>query len=227
MFAKKPVMMCVAAALSLCGVTASQAAVVDGTIGTEWNGITPVHVTHDINAPTSNFGTPASTTTGADYDIYARDDGNYYFVGLHITGNASSSAGLFANLYFDTDPSANVGSDLGFHVTSNDAFIPETGVTTTYDSTSGIEYATSGSDTIEFAIPNDFLTNDPLSMGFPKATNNVTLRLSQSFGYSVAGGDDYGDTRLGTAAVPEPSSLGLVGLAGLALLARRSRRRVA
>lgn len=66
-------------------------------------------------------------------------------------------------------------------------------------------------------------------MGFPTmvAGNNLLMSLSQSFGYSVAGGQIYyGDNRLGSvivpgqsSAVPEPATVllfgfGLVGLAG-------------
>ena len=41
--------------------------------------------------------------------------------------------------------------------------------------------------------------------------SNVTLRVSQSLSYSVAGGESYGNTRLGSvnvgvAAVPAPAS---------------------
>jgi hypothetical protein len=45
------------------------------------------------------------------------------------------------------------------------------------------------------------------------------------FAYEFHTGGDVVEGAI--AAVPEPSSLGLVGLAGLALLARRSRRRIA
>jgi len=54
---------------------------------------------------------------------------------------------------------------------------------------------------------------------------NIILRMSPSYGYSVAGGASYGSDRLGlivdpiaTTAVPEPLSLSLfgAGLAGLA-----------
>ena len=90
-----------------------------------------------------------------------------------------------------------------------------------------------GDAIIEWAMPWSFFTDDPLSMGFPKTTaadNKLTLRLSQTFGYSVAGGSSFGADRLGSvyyeaAAVPEPSSLllALTVLFGAGVAVRRKR----
>jgi hypothetical protein len=61
----------------------------------------------------------------------------------------------------------------------------------------------------------------------------VQLRLSQTFGYSVAGGSSFGDDRLGfaklTSAAPEPAawSMMLVGFFGLGSMVRRRRAAVA
>ncbi len=196
---------------------------INGEIGGEWAGATVKSVLFDSSAPIGNFGTPGNTNASG-YDIYTRADATYFYVGLTVTQNYVGNN--FANLYFDTDP--GTGSDIGFEVTLNQAFIP--GVPGYYPYTPGandIHYAVLPG-VIEFAVPFSFFTTDPLGIGFPVATTAVQLRLSQAFGYSVAGGTTYGDDRLGTldiptAAVPEPASLALcgIGVAGFALWRRR------
>lgn len=192
-------------------------------------------VTYDPAAPTSNFGTPGPTTSGAAYDIYTRADATYAYVLVQQTG-LGSSPGSFANLYFGTGATAMSGSDVGFEVTNSDVFSP--GSSTTVSTTgTGIADATLDSGTaIEFAVPFTYFETDPQGIGFSTtsaANPDIILRLSQSFGYSVAGGASYGPDRLGlivdpigsSVPVPEPASFallgaGLIGLAGL----RRKRR---
>ncbi|MDQ2779226.1 MAG: PEP-CTERM sorting domain-containing protein [Pseudomonadota bacterium] len=207
---------------------------VDGVLGPEWTGVPVALVAHDAAAPQSNFGSPGPTTAGASYSVRIRSDSDFYYGFLQITGDAASAAGNFANLYFDTDPLANNGSDVGFEITNNQYFIA--GAAGFHDASAYLTFdSASHPGSIEFAISNSFFTSGPLAGmdypdGYPAAAADVVLSLSQSFGYSVAGGASYGPTRLGSApvagaaAVPEPASMALV-LAALGALGFAGRRR--
>ncbi len=201
---------------------------VDGVIGGEWSGSGVVAVDYNPAAPTGNFGAPTNENHIVGYDIYTRGDSGYFYVGLQTKTNGSQAAVLFANLYFNTNLSG--GSDLGFEVTNNQAFIP--GVPGYYStigqdiSYSLVDGTASTPAVLEAAFPWGFFTSDPLSMGFPLTTTGLQLRLSQSFGYSVAGGASYGDNRLGTVAVPEGSAFAFLGaIAGISGVAAALRRR--
>lgn len=185
-------------------------------------------------APTSNFGTPTNENHTTSYDIYGVIDGDnlYGFWQATVDQPGESNAGNFVNLYLDTNPDTAPGSDLGFEVTNKKAFKPSTGQNV---AANDIQFAI-GADSVEFLIPLAYL-RDGIA-GLTDYTQLVapggrfTFRLSQAFGYSVAGGPTYGDNRLGSfvmpnAAVPEPASWAMMiagfGLAGAALRRRPAR----
>jgi hypothetical protein len=177
-----------------------------------------------------NFGTPSSITDYNAYTIYTNADANNYYVGLESTSPINVGNLDFANLYFSTDLSQ--GSTVGFEANNSRAFIPGVSGYYNYTSSSGIvldDTSTASQYLIEFSVPISFFTTDPLGMGFTPATTDIQLRLSQTFGYSVAGGSDYGDGRFGDfnpAATPEPASLTLAGFAAFGFLAPIARRKL-
>ena len=215
-------------AATLASVGGARAAIiVDGSYDADYGAPKSI-VTYDPTAPESNFGTPTPFTDAIGYSIYLADQGGSLYGYLKSAGPLKAVA-PFANLYFDLDAATRPGSDLGFEVTNKDAFIP--GVAGNVP-LGNITYAISADKSaIEFSIPNiDFtapiagLTYDP-SVTFPAAGDPVVLRLSESFGYSVAGGASFGPDRLGSvtlSAVPLPPALPLFAVAVLGLGLARS-----
>jgi hypothetical protein len=222
------------AAAALSVVVASQAhavIILDGAYDAAY-GASTAHVGYDAGAPIGNFGTPGPNNHITSYDIFLTyDSGNVYGF-LQNMGPAASTAGIaWANLYFDTDPAALNGSDLGFEIVNNNAFIP--GVSGSV-ATPGVQFATTAQG-LEFLIPASYFTSPIAGLGaFPLVAPGgmLQLRLSQSFGYSVAGGDTFGADRLGEiqigSAVPEPSTwaMMLIGFAGLGFMAYRRTRKM-
>ena len=210
--------------------SASAAIVLDGLYDSDY-GAAKSSVAYDPAAPVGNFGTPTNKSNTTSYLIYLTDQGSNYYGFL----KSATATGLpFANLYFDLDPQNNNGSDLGFEVTNSRAFIPGTAG---YAAVPGLQFVVSVDGTgIEFLIPNSAFTmpiaglSYSAGQAFPGNGDSVTLRLSQSFGYSVAGGASYGANRLGSVAlagsVPEPSTWAILmlGLAGLSFASRRGKR---
>lgn len=200
---------------------------VDGILGAEWTGITPVSVTYNSLAPAGNFGAPSTQSNSIAYDIYVRADGEFAYVFLNglpagpgVDGWSSATA--FVNLYFDLNYQTQSGSDLGFELPTGNVFIPGGAPPIPGGLTNGVVVSSLFADypnavaRLEVAIPWAYLQNDPQALGFPKITstnNSLRLNLSQAFGYSVAGGQsNYGTSRLGLVSfepVPEPGTAGL------------------
>lgn len=199
-------------------------------------GINTVTIAQDPGAATSNFQAPGTTAT-TGYTIQVYDDGTY----LNVVEQTTGTGGLpFANLYFDTTPSTYPGSNLGFEFGTDaatyDAFIPGvTGSNTLIGSAATAAFIINGDQiTADIKIANNFFIENPLSLAYPSTPSgtDVSLHLSQSFGYSVVGGGgNYAaPAELGEAIVstptPEPGLYGLlgIGMAGLVGAFRRKTR---
>jgi hypothetical protein len=212
---------------------------IDGVIGADWSGpgVTVRSVTYNAGAPSGNFGTPGTSNSGVAYNTYFRGDGTYLYAAVQANPGAGTSGSFpqFANLYFSTTAPSN--GSIAMEVTNNrffrggvstggpnnDGYYPATGFATwASNPTTGV---------IEVAIPYSFFTTDPLAMGFAPATTQMRFNLSQSLGFSVAGGTDYNapggggpDERLGLVQIPAPASLAVLSLGGL-IAGRRRRSR--
>ena len=221
-----------AAAMALSTAAGAQV-VIDGNLDGAY-GAAKSQVTYLPTAPTSNFDVPTQFSSSIGYSVYLSSDANNVY-GYLKTSGLGTSAGSFANLYFDIDPQNGNGSDIGFEVTSRRGFVAGFGDYAPV----GINYFADAS-TIEFSIPNSAFTaalpglasEYPAGQQFATIGSTVTLRLSQSFGYSVAGGATYGANRLGSVtlggtagAVPEPATWGMMIL-GFGAVGAAMRRRV-
>jgi hypothetical protein len=212
----------------------AQAITLDGLYDAAYGSATAT-VPYDASAPSGDFNGGPSTNNVA-YSIYMTEQGGNVYTLMRAA--SSPNGQVWANVYYDLDPVNGNGSDLGFEVLNNRAFVP--GIPG-YSGALGIQYALSGDGLgLEFVLPDSLFTT-PIagltyypSQQFPGPGDEIVLRLSQSFGYSVAGGSTFGPDRLGavnlaSAATPLPAALPMfaTGLAGLGWLARRKRKRAA
>ncbi len=227
-----------AAALMLSASPAfADTPIVDGVVGSGEYGAPTASVATNPAAPTDNFATPGNSATNG-YNIYLNDTNDRLYGAVSQTGGASAAPG-FANLYFDLDPTTGTGgSEIGFEITNQRGFIA--GLPGYYDFGSRITFNTviaNGLTTTEFSIENsvfrEFIAAIGASGYFPGGytSQNVRLNLSQSLGYSVAGGATYGANRLGTfsiaaSAVPETSTW-MMMIAGFGMIGAAARSRKA
>lgn len=198
-------------------------------------------VTYSPIAPTSNFDAPTPLSDTANYTISLFGGTDRVFGYL----KADRDTGIpFANLYFDLNPSVGDGSDLGFELSSGraNAFVAgrngQPGFQTLIDPSMFSVFATG--DTVEFSLANSLFTG-PIpgltyfdGQTFTAGSEPLTLRLSQSFGYAVAGGATYGSDRLGAfsvggtanGAVPEPATwmMMILGFGAIGYGMRRRRK---
>lgn len=220
-----------AAALAVAASPAAAAITVDGVRDAAY-GAASATVATDPAAPEGNFQS-ATNSARAGYDIYLNSSAGKVYGFFDLTGG--TPVGNFANLYFDLDPTKANGSDLGFEISTQrvTAFIPgkngQPGFNKDLDS-SVFEVANVADGGIEFSLDTSLFTGPIPGLAYYDPQffeGTITLRLSQSLSYSVAGGASYGPNRLGAitlAAIPEPASWALMiggfGLAGTALRRR-------
>ncbi len=204
-----------------------------------------------VTVPCNNGVCIASlqNSNGVAYTVKTYDDGTNF---VNVFHTSSPGALDFANIYFDTQTgtAADNGSNLGFEILNDRAFIP--GVSSGGDLGSGyyslagtgifftnVVDPVTGEITITLTTPNSFFETDPTNIGFGTTApgGTVTIHYSQAFGYDFLGGSDnfslpneIGGAVLpaAIAPTPEPASLSymlLTGLAALPVAARRLRRK--
>ncbi|MFT3686725.1 MAG: hypothetical protein QM783_17695 [Phycisphaerales bacterium] len=226
-------LMSVVGVLAVSGCAFAQTGI-DGVIDLsptgDWSGpgVITNSVLYNSSAPTSNFGSPTNENHNVAYTTYMRFDGSFFY--FAVAANPGAGGGInglvFSNIYLTTVPANGSTIGLEYGGGNNNFFVP--GVPGSY-SGAGITTQAQNNSTgvLEVAIPLSFFANDPLGMGFTPVNapgaGVVQWRLSQSLGYSVAGGTSYGDNRLGVIAVPAPAAASLAGLGGLAAMRRRRR----
>ena len=225
-----------AAALAVLMTSSAHASItVDGVLDADYGSPTAT-VAYDPTAPEGNFGSPGPSSDAIGYSIHLKAENGFVYGFLQASGTGAPVGG-FANLYWDLDPAANDGSDLGFEITNNDAFIPGGNGPVTLTGANAIQYFVSADDkTVEFAIPDVDFTTKIAGLNYtsdqPTKGGDIVLRISQSFGYSAAGGGTYGDNRLGVVTVPgvpEPATwaMMLAGFGGMGIALRSRRKPVA
>jgi opacity protein-like surface antigen len=230
----KSMLLAAAAAIVFASPAAAQITV-DGNYDAAYGAATST-VAFDPAQASFNFGAPAGFSETSNYSIYLRGDAGFVYGLLR----ADRVTGLpFANLYFDLDYQTRSGSDLGFEITNDRAFVP--GVPGYAENLAGLEFAQAADGMgVEFRIANSLFTGPIAGLSynpnvvFPAEGGSIRLNLSQSFGYAVAGGaTTYGTARLGVvtldaavAPVPEPATWAMMimgfGLVGGAMRRRRT-----
>ena len=233
--------MLLATAVALVAAVPAAAQSVDGVRDASY-GDAKSTVTYNPALASNDFFAPTPFADATGYSIYLTSDADAVYGFLQAD---SVGAGSYANLYFDLNPSVGNGSDLGFEITNGRAFspgFPGYSAGTGASPLAGLAYAISADGTgIEFSIANSLFTSQiagldysELGSSLPTIGSDITLRLSQSFNNTVAGGPVYGANRLGSvtlggnavAAVPEPASWAMM-IGGFGLVGGAMRRRKA
>ena len=140
--------------------TANAAIIVDGAYDADY-GAAKSTVFYDPQAPLGNFDLPGNTNHATGYSIYLKEQGGSVYGFLQ----AVTASGLnFANLYFDLDRANGNGSDLGFEVVNDRAFVP--GVAG-YSGPLGLQFAVSADGKgLEFRIPDAFFTGPIFGLNY-------------------------------------------------------------
>ena len=190
--------------------------------------------------PCNSSGCIASITTpNVSYTLTTSDDGTNFY---NTFTTSSTNALDFANIYFDTNvgQAGENGSNLGFEITNDRAFIP--GVNGVYYdlSKTGVTFTDvlmGNTRTISLITPNSFFLNDPTGIPFAKTLpgGEVTVHYSQAFDYTFVGGsnnytlpNELGGAIVNTPpATPEPAGLEYMALAGLSAITMGGRRLLA
>lgn len=206
---------------------------VDGNYDGDYGAATAV-VLYNPTAPNSNFGAPTNESDRIGYSIWLTSDANriYGYLRADPGTQGLTPIGAFANLYFGLNGG---GSNLGFEIDSTrvNAFYPGRAGSASISSALWSAAASADGLGFEFSLDNSLFTAPIAGLNqtgqvFPTIGSSIRLNLSQSFGYSVAGGQSfYGNNRLGTVAlgaVPEPATWAMMML-GFGAMGAALRRR--
>ena len=172
--------------------------------------LTSQSVAYDPAAPTSNFGAPTNRNNETAYTVQTGIDANFFYVDVTATPPAGASVDQFANLYLGGPTISN-----GIVIEATNSRFQITGSGGPYYSLLGTGYSyTAVPNDIALAIPLSFLEIDAQGSGKTNynAGDLIRVSLSQSFGYSVAGGPTYypAVTRLGAQVIPASPSAAAV-----------------
>ena len=173
---------------------------VDGVIGPEWIGVTPIFVPYQ--------GFPGGTAADGQlvgFNVYVRVDANCFYMAFQAVPTAGDQwddawtlgLGSSVNIYLDTDVDGD--SDLIIETLAGDYCEapncnnvvvigdPALGPHVWSVGNQGAPSPASVGGVREVGIPWDTLQTDPDGVGFALTTCSVNLRTVQAFGYNFSG----------------------------------------